>query len=61
MLFRSNDKTDTFQLQGFNDSLKLKKDDATDVPAPQAPSDYAKPKPIAKAAEKPHTTEESDR
>ncbi len=58
----SNDKTDVFQLEGFNDSLKLKKDDTTDAPMPQAPSDYVKHESVVHDAGQPKNPDpESDR
>ncbi|MBL4851895.1 MAG: YhcB family protein [Gammaproteobacteria bacterium] len=82
-LSTTTDKTDIFQLNDFNDTLKLKKapscakhgarpvldtgagsakaweqaEDTTDAPASQAPSDYAKPEPMAQAAQRPKSTE----
>lgn len=41
----SNDKTDVFQLNGFNGAPRLKDETAADTDAPQVPSDYAKQEP----------------
>lgn len=52
----SNDKTDVFQLNGFDGVPKLK-DETADSTAPQAPSDYAKPE--TAETQTPNDTEES--
>lgn len=38
----SNDKTDVFQLNGFNDAPRLKDETTADTGTPQVPRDYAK-------------------